>query len=37
MAGGEQSATTDLLAAQALDLGDFFVFSIEGTAKLDQL
>lgn len=35
--GGESSATADLLAAQALDLDDFFSFSIERTAALDQL
>jgi hypothetical protein len=34
---GEEAATADLLAASALDLGDFFTFSIERTAKLDQL
>jgi hypothetical protein len=34
---GEEAATADLLAAASLDLGDFFVFSIERTAKLDQL
>ncbi len=37
MAGGEEGATTALLAAQATDLGDFFVFSVERTAKLDEL
>lgn len=34
---GEEAATADLLTAAALDLGDFFSFSIERTAKLDQL
>jgi predicted nucleotidyltransferase component of viral defense system len=34
---GEASATADLLVAKALDLGDFFRFSIERTAALDQL
>jgi len=35
--GGEDAATADLLAIQALDLGDHFSFAIERTAKLDQL
>lgn len=37
MAGGEEGATAALLDAQAADLGDFFVFTIERTAKLDEL
>lgn len=37
MAGGEEAATSALLDAQATDLGDFFVLSIERTAKLDEL
>jgi Nucleotidyl transferase AbiEii toxin, Type IV TA system len=37
MAGGEEGATTAVLDAQAADLGDFFVFTIERTAKLDDL
>ena len=37
MAGGEEGATAVLLAAQATDLGDFFVFSVERTAQLDEL
>jgi hypothetical protein len=36
-AGNEASATTDLLAAQAVDLGDFFAFAIERTTALDRL
>jgi predicted nucleotidyltransferase component of viral defense system len=36
-AGDEASATTDLLAAQAVDLGDFFAFAIERTTALDRL
>jgi predicted nucleotidyltransferase component of viral defense system len=36
-AGDEASATTDLLAAQAVDLGDFFGFAIERTSALDRL
>jgi hypothetical protein len=35
-AGNEASATTNLLAAQAIDLGDFFAFSIERTSALDR-
>lgn len=34
-AGDESSATIDLLAAQAVDLGDFFLFAIERTRTLD--
>jgi hypothetical protein len=37
MAGGEEGATAALLDAQAADLGDFFVFTIAQTAKLDEL
>ena len=37
MADGEEGATTALLAAQAADLGDFFGFSVERTAELDEL
>lgn len=37
MRGDEASATAGLLAAQALDLGDFFNFAIERTGALDQL
>jgi len=36
-AGNEASATSDLLAAQAVDLGDFFSFAIERTTALDRL
>jgi hypothetical protein len=36
-AAGEEVATSDLLAAADLDMGDYFSFSIERTAKLDQL
>ena len=36
-AGDEASATADLLAAQAVDLGDFFSFAIERTSALDRL
>ena len=36
-AGDEASATTDLLAAQAVDVGDFFGFAIERTSALDRL
>jgi predicted nucleotidyltransferase component of viral defense system len=31
----EAAATTDLLAAQAVDLGDYFTFAIERTGRLD--
>ncbi|MGI8690794.1 MAG: nucleotidyl transferase AbiEii/AbiGii toxin family protein, partial [Thermomicrobiales bacterium] len=31
----EEAAATDLLAAQALDLGDYFTFAIERTGRLD--
>jgi hypothetical protein len=34
---GEGPATTDLLAVQSLDLGDYFQFAIEKTPKLDTL
>ncbi len=37
VAGDEASATADLLAAQAADLGDFFAFAIERTGALDRL
>lgn len=33
----EQAATTDLIKAQSLDLGDYFTFSIERTTRLDKL
>jgi predicted nucleotidyltransferase component of viral defense system len=36
-AGDEASATADLLAAQAVDLKDFFSFLIERTSALDRL
>ncbi len=36
-AGDEESATAGLLAAQAVDLGDFFTFAIERTTALDRL
>ncbi|HET8785764.1 MAG TPA: nucleotidyl transferase AbiEii/AbiGii toxin family protein [Candidatus Limnocylindrales bacterium] len=36
-AGDEASATADLLAVQAVDLGDFFAFAIERTGALDRL
>jgi hypothetical protein len=35
-AGDEQSATSDLLAAQAVDLGDFFTFAIERMTVPDE-
>jgi hypothetical protein len=35
--GNEASATADLLAAQAVDLGDFFAFAIERTSALDRI
>lgn len=35
VSGDEAGATADLLAAQALDLGDFFSFAIERTGMLD--
>jgi hypothetical protein len=35
--GDETSATADLLAAQAVDLGDFFSFAVERTGTLDRL
>ena len=35
-AGDESSATTDLLAAQAVDLGDFFAFAVERTTDPDE-
>ncbi len=31
----EEAATADLLAAQAVDLGDYFTFAIERTGRLD--
>lgn len=31
----EEAATADLLAAQAVDLGDYFTFSVERTDRLD--
>lgn len=37
MTGGEEVATSALVEAQATDLADFFVFSVERTAKLDEL
>ena len=37
MAGDEASAAADLLAAQAVDLGDFFSLAIERTGTLDRL
>ncbi|MBA2556737.1 MAG: nucleotidyl transferase AbiEii/AbiGii toxin family protein [Chloroflexi bacterium] len=36
-APGEEAATSDLLAAADVDMDDYFSFSIERTAKLDQL
>ena len=36
-AGDEASTTGDLLAAQAVDLGDFFGFAIERTSALDRM
>jgi hypothetical protein len=36
-AGDEASALTGLLAAQAVDLGDFFAFAIERTSALDRI
>jgi hypothetical protein len=36
-AGDAASATTGLLAAQAVDLGDFFAFAIERTSALDRI
>ncbi len=35
--GDEASATNELLAAQAVDLGDFFGFAIERTSALERL
>ncbi|MEO5965960.1 MAG: nucleotidyl transferase AbiEii/AbiGii toxin family protein [Candidatus Limnocylindrales bacterium] len=35
--GDEASASADLLAAQAADLGDFFSFAIERTGTLDRV
>ncbi len=35
--GDEVSATNELLAAQTLDLGDFFNFAVERTTALDRL
>lgn len=32
----EEAATADFLAAQSVDLGDYFTFAIERTAQLDQ-
>jgi hypothetical protein len=32
---GEEAATADFLAAQSIDLGDYFVFTIEKTGRLD--
>lgn len=37
MTGDEAAATADLLAAQAVELGDFFGFAIERTSALDRL
>jgi hypothetical protein len=37
MRGDEASTTADLLAAQALDLGDFFSLAVERTGDLDRL
>jgi hypothetical protein len=34
---GDDAATSDLLAAADVDMGDYFSFGIERTAKLDQL
>lgn len=31
----EEAATVDFLAAQAVDLGDYFIFAIERTGRLD--
>ena len=36
-ADGEEPATEDLLAAQAVDLGDFFTYEIERTGRLDEI
>lgn len=33
----EAAATADLLAAQAIDLGDYFSFAVERTNRLDEL
>jgi hypothetical protein len=33
----EEAATADFLSAQAADLGDFFVFAIQRTDRLDEL
>lgn len=33
----EEAATADLLAAQAIDLGDYFSFAVERTNRLDDL
>lgn len=37
MAGGEDGATEAVLASQAVDLDDFFVFSLERSTELDEL
>lgn len=34
---GADSATTDMLAAQSCDLGDYFLFNIQRTDRLDDL
>lgn len=36
-ADGEEPATEDLLAAQTVDLGDFFTYEIERTGRLDEI
>jgi hypothetical protein len=36
-ADSEEQATEDLLAAQDVDLGDFFTFAVERTSRLDAL
>lgn len=35
--GGEEAATEDLIAAQAVELGDYFTFEIDRTGQLDEM
>ena len=35
--GDEEAAAEDLIAAQAVDLGDYFTFQIERTGQLDEM
>lgn len=34
---GEDAATADFIAAQSIDLGDYFIFAIQKTVKLDAV